>query len=83
MLLNRKLQDELESDYAGTCTAPMLYVWAEDKGVKEDDVAETLDYMEIFECVSCGWWLHPGEIYLGHAEDCEGHDEMVCGDCCQ
>ena len=46
----------------------------------EDEVLAVLDELEIFQCTQCNWWLHPGEHALGH--DCEGHDEMVCGDCC-
>ena len=80
--MKKDLRRMLEDTYAGSATAPDIWNFAEEHGFDETDVAETLDDLEIYQCTSCGWWLHPGEIYLGHADECEGHEEMICGDCC-
>ena len=77
-----RLRNLIEQTYPGSCTAPTVDAFADEHGFDEMNVAVTLDEMEIFNCVNCGWWSHPGETELGHVEDCEGHDEMVCGDCC-
>jgi len=77
-----RLNTLLENNYAGTCQAPDTGHFAEEHGFTQDEVESALDNLEIFECVGCNWWQHSGEIYLGHADDCE-HDEMICGDCCE
>ena len=63
--------------YAGSCNSV-----SEMEGFTEDEIFEILEQDEVYLCVSCGWWQHSGEIFLGHADDCE-HDEMICGDCCE
>jgi len=78
-----KVRKTIEDIYPGSCIVPGTSVIADELGVDEDFVAQMLDDMEIQECSVCGWWSHSGEHYLGHVEDCEGHEEVVCGNCCE
>jgi len=78
-----ELMNLIQDTYPGSCMVPGIEVIAEKIGVDEETVAKMLDDMEIQECSVCGWWSHPGEHYLGHVEDCEGHEEVVCGNCCE
>ena len=77
-----KLQALVQDEYPGSATAMDVNAFADKHGFDEIDVAEMLDDLEIYQCAGCGWWQHEGEIFLGHVEDCEGHDELICGDCC-
>lgn len=83
--LSHEIKELIYDEFAGGCTATLgdFYHWdTKEFLATEDDVAEALDEMEVYECPGCGWWSHGGESYLGHKEGCEC-GEGVCGDCCE
>lgn len=77
--MSREARDFIEQDVPGG--SPDYELYEQKFGIDRDRVDEILDDLEIHQCVTCSWWMHGGEIFLGHKDDCE-HDELICGDCC-
>lgn len=84
MKLTKETKEVIIDHFAGGCTGVVTDFFHWDTGellATQDQVAELLDAEEVHLCEVCGWWSHPGENFLGHAEDCECPSH-ICGNCC-